>query len=207
MTGMHRPWFFSHTPDVVGLLREQVRSTDAILRRFAEWSSNGSEATAAAVRAEEHDGDVLRRALVTALQEVLSVPLDQEDLYVIADRLDSVQNIAKDAVRQAQVAAWMPDEHAARMAACASDGLGHLVAAFDALPDDLDAAGADADTAVKSVRGLEKEYRKALSELSRSAEPAGRIVLTADLYRRYDALGDAVLGVCHRVWFSVLKEK
>jgi len=205
MSGVRLPWFLRFQPDVLELLRAQVRLTESSLQAFAEWSAGDHEA-AAAVRDREHEGDVARRALVEALREVLSAPLDQEDLYTVSDRLDLVQNAAKNAVRQAQVAGWEPDEHAARMAGSALDALGHVVRAFDALPDQLSEASRHADAAIKATRGLEKEYRDAVAALARSSGSAGELFLTAELYRRYDVLGSAVIGVCHRVWFSVLKE-
>lgn len=206
MRGMRRPWFLRSEPDVLELLRLQVRLTESSLRAFAAWSTDGGEEAAAAVRANEHEGDTARRELVEALRDVLSAPLDQEDLYTVSDRLDLVQNTAKNVVRQAQAAGWSPDEHSARMAGCALAAIGHLVAAFDALPDDTPEASKHADFAIKATRGLEKEYRAAIAALAESSEPAGRIVLAAEIYRRYDTLGNAVIGVCHRVWFSVLKE-
>jgi uncharacterized protein len=206
MSAVRLPWFLRSRPDVLELLRVQVRSTETSLRAFADWSAGGDGVAAAAVRAEEHEGDDARRALVDALREVLSAPLDQEDLYTVSDRLDLVQNSTKNIVRQAQAADWEPDEHAARMAGCALDAIEHLVRALDALPDDLAAAGRHADAAVKATRGLEKAHREAVAELSTAAGPAGPIIFTAEIYRRYDALGAAIVGVSHRVWFSVLKE-
>jgi hypothetical protein len=207
MTAMRRPWFLSSSdPDVLELLRDQVRLTDSSLRALAEWSASGGDAEAMAVRAAEHEGDAARRALTEALREALSAPLDQEDIYTVSDRLDTVQNIAKNVVRQAQLAGWTPDEHADRMAACARAAVGHLVEAFDALPGRETEAGEQADAAIKSARGLEKAYRGAIAALAASSEPAGRVALAADLYRRYDSLGDAILAVCHRVWYSVMKE-
>ncbi len=205
MSGVRRPWFLRFQPDVLELLRVQVRLTESSLQAFAAWSA-GDAAAETAVRDLEHDGDVARRALVEALREVLSSPLDQEDLYTVSDRLDLVQNSAKNIVRQAEVARWEPDEHAARMAGAALAAIGHLVRAFEVLPDQLTEASGHADAAIKATRGLEKEYRDAVAALARSTGTAGEIFLTGELYRRYDSLGYAVIGVCHRVWFSVLKE-
>jgi uncharacterized protein Yka (UPF0111/DUF47 family) len=206
MTGVRLPWFLRSGPDIFGLLRTQVRLTEASLVALAHWSTGGDGKAGTAVRDHEHEGDEARKALVTALQEVLSSPLDQEDLYTISDRLDLVQNSAKNVVRQAQAAGWQPDEYAARMAGCALDAIRHLVQAFDALPDDQTGASGNADAAIKATRGLEKAHRDAFTALAESTEPAGRVLLTAEIYRRYDALGAAIIGVSHRVWFSVLKE-
>jgi uncharacterized protein Yka (UPF0111/DUF47 family) len=206
MSRMRLPWFLRTQPDVLGLLRTQVRLTEESLQAFAQWSSGGDGESASAVRHRERDGDDARRALVEALRDVLSAPLDQEDLYTVSDRLDLVQNTAKNVVRQAEAAGWEPDGHAARMAGCALDAIEHLVRAFDALPERRTEAGEHADAAIKATRGLQKAYRQAIAALAASTDPAGRVVLTAEIYRRYDGLGDAVLGVCHRVWFSVLKE-
>lgn len=206
MTSVRRPWFLRSEPDVFELLRTQARLTERSLHAFADWSAGGDGSDATGVRDLEHEGDDARRALVEALREVLSAPLDQEDIYTISDRLDLVQNTTKNVVRQAQSADWEPDEHAARMAGWALEGMEHVVRALDALPDRQTVASEHADAAIRATRGLEKGYRDAVAALAGSDAAAGRVFLTGEIYRRYESLGTAILGVCHRVWFSVLKE-
>lgn len=206
MTPVRLPFFLRSVPDVLGLLRDQVRITHESLQAFLEWSTTGAPEAGRRVRDLEHDGDDARRALVEALREVFSAPLDQEDLYTVSERLDAVQNSAKNVVRQAEEAGWVPDDAAARMAACALDAVDQLVGAFAALPDDHVEAGRRADAAIKAARGLEKVHRGAVAELAASGRDRGSVFLTGEIYRRYDALGDAVIHVGHRVWFSVLKE-
>jgi len=206
MTGVPRRWFLATRPDVLGLLQEQMRITDECIASFARWSADGATQDATQVREGEHAGDRARRALVAGLQAVLATPLDQEDLYTISDRLDAVQDLAKNIVRLAQETAWVPDVHAGRMAEAAGASVGRLVTACAALPADLDGAGRAADEAIKAARAVEKRHRVALVELTRSDRAPTGLVLAADFYRRYGALGDAIVGVSHRVWYAVLKQ-
>jgi hypothetical protein len=202
-----RRWFLPRRPDVLGVLRTQAAATASAAEAFRRWSATGAEADALAVRDAEHAGDDARRALVGVLREVLSSPVDQEDLYTISERLDRIENLAKNVVRLAEAVGWRPDGHAARMAAEAASGVRHLVSGLGVIATDHDAAARAADEATKAARRLEKAHRQALHELAGRADlTAAEVVVTADLYGRYAALAEAVVGVAHRLWYTVLKE-
>jgi uncharacterized protein Yka (UPF0111/DUF47 family) len=196
-------WFLPHSPDVLATLREQSHVTIDGLDAFLEWSSGNGD-RALAVREAEHAADAVRRRLQQELRVAFSVPFDAEDIYTLSERLDVVLNGAKDAVREAEVMSMRPDAHLAAMAASILTGVRHLASAFEMLARDQDRATAEADAAINVSRDVEKRYRIAMSEALKMAdtrELAGR----RELYRRYARMGDQVVRVADRVWYTVVK--
>lgn len=198
-------WLLPRSPDVLGLLRQQAQVTAKGTDAFAAWSASGSEEDATAVRAAEHEADEARRDVLDALRAALSTPIDQEDLYVLSERLDLVVNGAKNTVLEAEVLRWRPDEHAAAMARCLREGAAHLADALGNLHVDAQAAEAAADRATKACRNTEKAYRTAMS--AAQDEPDLRSAFTAErMYQKYVAVAQAIDHEVHRLWFALLKD-
>jgi uncharacterized protein Yka (UPF0111/DUF47 family) len=198
-------WFLPETPDVLGMLREQVATTVEGLDALVAWAG-GDAAAADVVRAAEHAADDQKRTLWRALREAFTTPLDAEDLYHLSAGLDEVLNHAKDVVREAEVLGFEPaGPEIAAMATLAAEGVRHLADAFGALHTDADAATAAADAAVKSQRRIEKVYRRAMPALLELDDPRAAWV-RGDVYRRLVDLSDGVIGVADRVWYAVVKE-
>lgn len=202
---LFRGWFLADRPDVLGLLRHQAAVTVAGMKAFAEWSATGSDELARAVRDAEHEADDARLAVLEALSAALTTPVEQEDLYALSERLDAVLNLAKNVVREAEVLSVGPDEHAAAMGALARDGVEHLARAFDELGREHDQAGAHADAAIKSSRGIEHHYRKALAALPDDAD-VKTTLLKHDVYRGYTVIADAIARVATRTRYALLKD-
>ncbi|MGA7988636.1 MAG: DUF47 family protein [Candidatus Dormiibacterota bacterium] len=198
-----RHWFLPHSPDVLATLREQSRLTVDGLDAFLEWSSGDGD-RAPAVREAEHAADAVRRQLQQELRVAFSVPFDAEDIYTLSERLDVVLNGAKDAVREAEVMTMRPDAHLAAMAASILDGVRHLASAFEMLTHDQDRATAEADAAINVSRAVEKRYRVAMSEALNIAD-IRELFGRRELYRRYARMGDQVVRVAERVWYTVVK--
>ena len=72
MTRKH--WFLPETPDVLGMLRRQMAVTIDGADVFARWAG-GDAAAAQAVRDAEHQGDVAKRELLSALREAFFTPI------------------------------------------------------------------------------------------------------------------------------------
>jgi uncharacterized protein Yka (UPF0111/DUF47 family) len=198
-----RHWFLPRTPDVLATLREQCAVTVGGLDAFIEWSSGNGD-RGLAVREAEHTADDLRRRLQQELRVAFSVPLDAEDIYTLSERLDTVLNDAKNAVREAEVMNIRPDEHLAAMATSILSGVHHLASAFDVLARDQDRATAAADAAISATREVERRYRIAMSE-AMELEDVRELFSRRELYRRYARMGDQVVRVADRVWYAVVK--
>ena len=196
-------WFLPDSPDVIGLLLHQADVTIHGLDAFAAWSA-GDEVGAQAVRDAEHEADDVRRELHRALRQAFSTPLDAEDLYALSERLDSVLNGAKNAVREAEVMQICPDAPLASMAVELAAAVEHLRTSFAALTTDADAATDAADAAIRREREMERIYRKAMSDLL-EVEELREVIGRRELYRRYARLGDELVRVAERVWYALVK--
>jgi uncharacterized protein Yka (UPF0111/DUF47 family) len=191
-------------PDVVALLVAQGTISVTGMDAFDAWSRGGGSASAAAVRTAEHAAAAARRELLAALQTALSTPVDQEDLYVLSERVDRVLTEARYVVREADVLAWTPDAHAGSMGRELAAGTRELVAGFALVLKDPAEAGRRADAAGEVVRRVERDYREAMAGLLGS-DDLRAVLATQDLYRRYLQVAEAVDSVADRLWYSVLR--
>ncbi|MDA8332418.1 MAG: hypothetical protein M0027_14685 [Candidatus Dormibacteraeota bacterium] len=199
-----RAWINGSGPSPLSLLVAQGDLTEQGMRHFATWSATGAPASSAEVRRYHLDGYTARRTLLAALQQALSTPLDQEDIFTLSERLDRVLDEAKDAVRESEVLNWSPDAHVERMGRLLADGTSALAAALRLLPHDMVGAGSQADASTVAVRHVEHRYREAMTELLQT--PDLRTVLAAqDVYRRYVLVAGHVVSVADRLWYSVLR--
>jgi hypothetical protein len=157
-------WFLPETPDVLGMLRQQTAVTAKGIDAFAAWAA-GDGAKADVVRSLEHEADEHKRELRGALRTAFSTPVEPEDLFELSRGIDAVLNGAKDAVREAEVMAILPDGALAQMAGLLAEGVHRLASAIETLASDGEAATDAADAAVKSQRHLERAYRAASAAL------------------------------------------
>ena len=197
-------WFLPYTPDLLGRLVEQCEITCRGMTAFVEWSGGDVE-QGQAVRDAEHDADDARRLVMKELRAAFSTPVDPEDVYELSERLDEVLNGAKNAVRESEITDVAPDPPMEQMAHCLQEGVQHLHNALASLKDDEDRATDEADAAVKCGRKLESYYRKAMSDLLDVDDPLAQTG-RRELYRRYSRIGESLIRVSHRVWYTVVKE-
>ena len=199
----HR-WFLPESPDVLGLLREQLQVTIQGVDAFASWAA-GDASAAAAVRKLEHRADDAKRSLHRALREAFVTPLEPEDLFALSRGVDRILNQAKDLVRESEVMACPPDTAVADMAALLAAsvrGLDEAIARLD--PGAGDATDA-ADAAIKHDRRLERVYRAAMAQLL-EVDDLREVMARRELYRRCSRMGEAAVEVAERVLYAVVKE-
>ena len=200
------PWFLSGEPDLLALLDAQAEATVRGMRAFAAWAESGGEADAIAVRDAEHEADDARRRLAEELRQALITPLEPEDLYTMSERLDTVINGAKNAVRDAEALGWHPDRATADMAALLLQGTEELASAVQCIRRDPAEASRQADQATHCARQVEKIYRASIAALRNgSAADALELMTAFEAYRALLAISDALVHVAHRIWYSVLK--
>jgi uncharacterized protein Yka (UPF0111/DUF47 family) len=197
-------WFLPDTPDVVGMLCEQLDTTLDGMSAFAAWA-HGDASKSDEVRALEHQADDNKRALWRALRTAFVTPVDAEDLFVLSAGIDEILNAAKNAVRDAEVMSLAPDDAIAAMADHLVEGMGHLGEAFQHLAKSDGGATEAADAAVKCERLIEKVYRAAMPELFDHTE-LREVLGRRDLYERLVAIGEQMRMVAERVWYAVVKE-
>jgi uncharacterized protein Yka (UPF0111/DUF47 family) len=131
-----REVFTGSRPDVLELLDRQAQVSTEGLQAFARWAATGEETSAQQVRDLEHAADDARHQLLARLLNSLEAPIDQEDLYLLSERLDAVVNGAKNIVREAQVLQWHPDTHMSVMAASAAGAMACLCLAISRIQAD-----------------------------------------------------------------------
>ena len=202
---MRKHWFLPEMPDVLATLNAQVEITVAGMEAFARWAQGESD-QAAVVLAAEHDADEVRRELAQQLRIAFTTPVDQEDLFTLSERLDSVINMAKNVVRDADLLPISPSPATAGMAQAALEGVNHLARAIAALPKDPDAATAAAEQATKAGRSIEHRYSEAIREMTSGADPLAALLLREHFH---DCLkvGERIELVADRIWYAVVKEQ
>lgn len=199
-----RRWFLPETPDLLGMLREQIEVTAEGISAFAAWASGDGD-RADEVREAEHTADVLKKKVINAVRDAFTTPLEPEDLFELSHGIDEVLNQAKNLVREAEVMQVTPDRATAEMAAFIDEGVQNLSAAFEALSRNGDDATNAASAAVKTQRNLERVYRHAMSDLL-SIDDLRTVVARQELYRRLSRISEEILEVADRVWYSTVKE-
>lgn len=197
-------WFLPYTPDLLALLVDQAEITCRGMTAFVAWSA-GDGSQGQAVRDAEHEADDARRKVMKELRAAFTTPFDPEDIYELSERLDEVLNGAKNAVRESEIIALPPDGAMAEMAEHVQTGVRHLHGALVALKEDQNRATDEADAAVHCGRQLERCYRVAMSELI-DVEDLKLATGKRELYRRYSRIGESLVRVSHRVWYTVVKE-
>jgi hypothetical protein len=196
--------FLPAVPDVLALLLAQGESSVTGMAAFAAWSHGGDPEAAAALRSARNEAYSARRELLAALQAALSTPVDQENLYTLSERIDRILEVARHAVREAEVLGWIPDIHAGSMGDRLAEGTRALLAGFDLLVKDPEEAGRQADAASHAVRHVERDYREAMAELLQ-ANDLRTVLAGQDLYRRYLVVAEAIVQVADRLWYVVLR--
>jgi uncharacterized protein len=200
----HRRWFLPESPDLLGMLGQQLAVTVQGMDAFAAWGA-GDEAAAERTRALEHEADVQKRALKLALRSAFTTPMEPEDLYALSTGVDWVLNHAKDVIAESEVMACAPDESIAEMTRLLADATRALAEAVGRLDsrsgDPVDAA----DAAVKAERNVEKVYRRGMAALL-EVEDLREVIARRELYRRCSRIGEAIVEVAERVWYALAKE-
>jgi uncharacterized protein Yka (UPF0111/DUF47 family) len=205
MAGVKRErWFLPETPDVVGLLRDQVAVTVEGLDAFAAWAA-GDAAAADTVRDREHRADRAKREVRLALQAAFVTALEPEDVFALSRGVDWLLNHAKDTINESEDMACPPDEALARMAALLAEALRHIDEAIAQLASKDGDAIVPADAAIKAERRLERAYRAGMAALLES-DDLRDVTARRELYRRCSRMGEGAVDVAERVVYAVVKE-
>ena len=201
-----RSWFLPDVPDVLALLQAQVALTVRGMDAFAAWAAGGGDpATAASVRAIEHEADDAKRALRDALRDAFVTPLDPEDLFALSRGIDWILNHAKDAIGESEVMGCPPDDATAAMAGLLAESVHQIDAGVGVVASRSGDVTRSADAAVKAERHLEKAYRAAMGALTEVDDL--RVVMgRQELYRRCSRMGETAVDVAERLIYAGLKE-
>lgn len=143
-----------------------------------------------------------RRAVLVAVREAFSTPLEAEDVFELAERLSEIAEAAYMLVREADLSRTEPDGYLADMVTAVATTFEKLAGALEILPH-TDAAGI-ADCAASTLEATEHTYRRAIAGLE-SVQDTRREIRLRELYRRAEHLGLAVQRLGRRTWYAVCK--
>jgi uncharacterized protein Yka (UPF0111/DUF47 family) len=197
-------WFLPETPDVVGLLRDQLRITVQGMDAFAGWAA-GDVAAADTVRACEHRADAAKREVAEALRAAFVTALEPEDVFALSRGIDWMLNHAKDTINESEDMACPPDEALAKMTALLAQSLRHIEEAVARLGVKNGDAMEPADAAIKDERRLERAYRSGMAALL-ELDDLRAVTARRELYRRCSRIGEGAVEVAERVIYAVVKE-
>jgi uncharacterized protein Yka (UPF0111/DUF47 family) len=152
-------------PDFFSLLAEQCQNVAQTTGRLVEFMETGDQTIGLSIRQDEHDADRIKIRNLHTLNEAFATPIDREDIYRAIIDLDEIINYCKSTVSEMEVLGLAPDKHCLEMAMHIKLGSDALVQGYSRLAKDPKAAAVDADTARKAERRVEKNYRRAISEL------------------------------------------
>jgi len=156
---------FPKMPDFFALLTEQCEHVAQTAGRLVEFMETGDPGVGQCIRQDEHEADRVKIRNLHTLNEAFSTPIDREDIYRAIVDLDEIVNYCKTTVSEMEVLGLAPDKHCLEMAMHIKLGSDALVQGYARLAKEPDAAAADADTARKAERRVEKNYRRAIAEL------------------------------------------
>ena len=197
-------WFLPETPDVLGLLHEQVAVTIEGVDAVTEWAG-GNPAAAELVRDAEHRGNIAKRALLSALRAAFVTPLEPEDVFALSRGVDRVLDYTRDLVTESEVMASPPDAVIAEMAGLLGEAVRDIDQALAHLGSDDNAATESADAAITAERRLQHAYYNGMGALL-GVENRSERIARRELYRRCVRIGEIVIDVAERVVYAVVKQ-
>jgi uncharacterized protein len=199
-----RRWFLPETPDLLGMLAEQLDVTKEGVDGLVAWA-HGDESQAEKVRELEHRGDEFKREVETALTTAFTTPLVPEDLYTLSRGIDWILNQSKDLIRESEVMACPPDDALAEMCEALAASVHLLCEAVSLIGSNKELATQRANEALRSERQIEKVYRDAMAALL-ELDDLREVTARRELYRRLARIGEVVVDVAERVWYTVVRE-
>lgn len=156
---------FPPSPDFFGMLTEQCQQVAHTTGLLVDFMESADPAIGHQIRQNEHQADRVKVRNLHVLNEAFATPIDREDLYRAIMDMDDVVNYCKTTVSEMEVLALAPDKHCLEMALHIKLGTDALALGYARLAKTPADAAADADTARKAERRVEKCYRRALADL------------------------------------------
>ncbi len=197
-------WFLPHTPNVLGMLREQLAVTIEGMDACAAWAEGDADA-AGTVRDAERRADGIKRALLGELRAAFVIPLEPEDVFALSQGVDWILNYAGDLISESEVMVCAPDPVIARMVRLLGEAVRHIDHAMAQIGTDQEAATRAAVEAIDSERALERIYYDGMAALLDVTDRSERIA-RRELYRRCARIGEVTIDVAERVVYAVVKE-
>lgn len=196
-------WFLPDSPDVIGLLREQLAVTIDGLDALVAWSGGDLDA-ATVVRTAEARGDAAKRELLGSIRDSFVTPVAAEDLFALSRGIDWILSHARDLIEEAEAMECSPDTGIEEMTKLLARAARHIDDGIGKLVSDPDGAAESAEAATETQRELERVYYQGMASLLDVTEMRVRIA-RRELYRRCEIIGDLVIDLAERIVYAVVK--
>ncbi|HET7831932.1 MAG TPA: DUF47 family protein [Gallionella sp.] len=158
-------WMFPKSPDFFDMLAEQSVQAACTTGLLVEFMTNDNHAMNAEIQQDKQLADLVKVRNIHALNEALSTPVDREVLYRAIMGLNDVVTHCKTTAKEMSMLGVAPDAYTLELAKLLKEGVDAVAAGFGKLGENPQAAAADADTARRAERRVEKLYRAALADL------------------------------------------
>jgi uncharacterized protein len=176
--------------ELVALLRRQLDVAQQAARVASRLVAGDLDADAARAEAStiESRGDDLRREVVELLSELLTTPLDREDLYRLSRALEDVIDNLRDLSREAALLGVGEDPLLRPVVDAVATALQRLDEPISLLSSDLAGTRTGALLAQHDINGVRRAYQQGLAELYAQPLEIGTLK-RRDLLRRLDVVG------------------
>jgi uncharacterized protein Yka (UPF0111/DUF47 family) len=174
---------------IAGLRRQLAVARDAadVAEQLVGGRLPSDEARAEAARIEQA-GDDARDDVFALLSNLLTTPVDREDLYRLSRALEDVIDNLRDFVREADLLGIGADELLAPVVAATAAALERLRGPLEDIGDDLPAAGRAAIEGHREINEVRRTYQQGLARLY-EGELEMATLKRRDLLRRLDIIG------------------
>lgn len=156
---------FPKSPDFFDMLAEQSIQAACTTSMLVEFMVNDDPAMNAEIQQDKHLADLVKVSNIHALNEAYSTPVDREVLYRAIMGLNDIVTHCKTTAKEMSMLGVAPDAYTLELAKLLKEGADAVAAGFGKLAANPQAAAADADTARRAERRVEKLYREALADL------------------------------------------
>lgn len=180
----------SDGPRLLGLLEDQLAATSAGVALVQQLAAGQVTVTDAheCMRTLEHQGDAARAALVGELSQVLSSPIDSEDLFRVSRSIDDVLDNLRDFVREVDLFGCSDLGFAQALASDVAAGVEALGVAIDGVRDRSAEVGSHTVAARKASGKVRSSYQHELARLFEGVLDA-EVLKRRELLRRLDVVG------------------
>ena len=157
---------FPRMPDFYGLINGQCDLLVTVMEELVKYMSTGDERTPERIAGVfEKQGDEQKRRNLRVLNKAIATTMDREEIYRAIEGINHVLNYAKRTVREMKAFEVRLDSYTLEMAIYLKEGAEAFRAGFRKITATPAASEADALSARKAERHIEKSYRRALTEL------------------------------------------
>jgi len=175
------------------LLIRQAELTSVGLSLLEQYMESPGRELAIRIKEVEEEADEARRILIDELNRSFVTPFDREDIFALSLTIDDMLDYAYTTVDEMEIFDLEPDEHMRRMVDLLTEAAQEILRGVQRLDQYPGVANEHAVRAKALENRVEREYRKALSELFKdpqSLDDIMEILKRREIYRHLSNAAD-----------------